>query len=50
MAPENSEILKTEELTELLRGIRERVRARYPDANGAGACRRCRSHFAGSRP
>lgn len=37
MAPENREALKTEELTELLRAIRERVRARYPESNGAGS-------------
>ena len=36
MAPENREALKTEELTELLRAIRERVQARYPGTNGAG--------------
>jgi O-antigen chain-terminating methyltransferase len=36
VAPENSEGLKTEELTELLRAIRERVHARYPGSNGAG--------------
>ena len=38
MAPEaNNDILKTEELAELLREIRERVRARHPEAaDGAG--------------
>ncbi len=36
MAPENKEALKTEELSELLRAIRERVHARYPGPNGAG--------------
>jgi 2-polyprenyl-3-methyl-5-hydroxy-6-metoxy-1,4-benzoquinol methylase len=36
VAPESSEALKTEELTELLRAIRERVYARYPGTNGAG--------------
>lgn len=36
MAPEpGNEALKTEELAELLRAIRERVAARYPGANGA---------------
>ena len=38
MAPEtNNDVLKTEELAELLREIRERVRARHPEAgDGAG--------------
>ena len=36
MAPENREALQTEELTGLLRVIRERVQARYPGTNGAG--------------
>ncbi|HXI43795.1 MAG TPA: hypothetical protein VNH83_27685, partial [Bryobacteraceae bacterium] len=38
MAPDpNSDALKTEELAELLREIRERVRARHPEAaNGVG--------------
>ncbi len=36
MAPENRAALKTEELTELLHAIRERVQARYPSTNGAG--------------
>jgi O-antigen chain-terminating methyltransferase len=36
VAPENREALKTEELTELLRVIRERVQAHYPGTNGAG--------------
>lgn len=38
MAPEpGNEALKTEELAELLRAVRERVSARYPEANGAGS-------------
>ena len=38
MAPEQTnEALKTEELTELLRAIRERVSARYPEASNGAA-------------
>ncbi|HUJ19955.1 MAG TPA: hypothetical protein VLX58_00480, partial [Bryobacteraceae bacterium] len=32
MVPENNDVVKTEELAELVREIRERVRARHPDA------------------
>ena len=39
MAPESDDAVKSEELAELLRAVRERVSARYPAANGdtAGA-------------
>ena len=37
MAPENREDIKADELSELLRAVRERVSARYPSANGTGS-------------